>query len=180
MRLVTTGARLVLGSYLAVHGAQKLFGAFGGAGLDATGKGFESIGLTPGREMAMLAGVAELGGGLLTVTAVAEPLGPVTIAATMAVASAVHRKAGPLASKGGYELPLTNLALAAVLAAGAHRTVRLGPRLPRRIAVLTGVGAAVFAGISVAQLLRPAEPPAASPAPPPDAPTPALDAENAE
>jgi putative oxidoreductase len=164
MRLVPTGARLVLGSYLAVHGAQKLFGAFDGPGLDATGKGFESIGLTPGREMAMLAGASELAGGVLTATGVAEPLGPVTIAAAMAVASAVHRKAGPLAAQGGYELPLTNLALAAVLAAGAHEGLRLGPRLPRGIAVLAGVGAGALAGFSVAQLLRrPPAQPAATP-----------------
>jgi putative oxidoreductase len=49
------GTRLVLGSYLAVHGTQKLFGAFGGPGLAAAGTGFESIGLTPGKPMAALA-----------------------------------------------------------------------------------------------------------------------------
>jgi putative oxidoreductase len=179
MRLVTTGARVVLGSYLAVHGAQKLFGAFGGPGLDATGQGFASIGLTPGREMAMLAGVAELGGGLLTATGVAEPLGPVTLTATMAVASAVHRKAGPLAAKGGYELPLTNLALAAVLAADTHGAIRLGPRLPRRLAVLTGVGAALFGGLLVARLVRPATSPPRPPQPI-TAEEPTLDVEGVE
>ena len=164
MRLVPTGARLVLGSYLAVHGTQKLFGVFDGAGLDATGKGFESIGLKPGREMAILAGASELVGGVLTATGVAEPLGPITIAGAMAVAAAVHRKAGPLGAKGGYELPLTNLALAAVLAAGAHEGFRLSPRLPRGIAVLLGVGAGALAGFSVAQLVRhsTAQPDAAS------------------
>jgi putative oxidoreductase len=43
------GTRLVLGSYLAVHGAQKLFGTFGGSGLDKAGAGFDRIGLRPGR-----------------------------------------------------------------------------------------------------------------------------------
>src|SRR5271154_1944289 len=84
--------RLVLGGYLAAHGAQKLFGSFGGPGLDATAAGFERLGLSPGREMAILAGASERGGGLLTATGVAEPLGPIMVAGAMTVATAVHRK----------------------------------------------------------------------------------------
>ncbi len=79
-------ARAVLGGYLAVHGAQKLFGSFEGPGLEATAAGFESLGMKPGKTMAALAGASELGGGLLTVTGVAEPLGPLMIAGTMVVA----------------------------------------------------------------------------------------------
>ena len=45
--VILLGTRLVLGSYLAVHGAQKLFGAFGGPGLDKAGTGFDRIGLSP-------------------------------------------------------------------------------------------------------------------------------------
>src|SRR6202451_1639735 len=104
--------RVVFGSYLAVHGAQKLFGMFGGHGLDATGAAFESMGLRPGKVMAALAGASEMGGGVLTATGIADPLGPLSIAGTMVVASAVHRKQGPLSQNGGFELPLTNLALA--------------------------------------------------------------------
>jgi putative oxidoreductase len=44
------GTRLVVGSYLAVHGAQKLFGAFGAPGLDKAGSGFHRIGLRPGKQ----------------------------------------------------------------------------------------------------------------------------------
>src|SRR5580698_7660484 len=109
----------MFGSYLAVHGAQKLFGVFGGHGLDATGAAFESMGLRPGKVMAAVAGASELGGGVLTATGIADPLGPLSIAGTMVVASAVHRKQGPLAQNGGFELPLTNLALAVgLLSAG--------------------------------------------------------------
>jgi putative oxidoreductase len=104
--------RSVLGGYLAVHGAQKLFGAFGGHGLDATAAGFESMGLRPVKAGATLAGVSELGGGILTVTGIADPLGPLALSGAMAVAAAVHRKQGPLSQNGGFELPLTNLALA--------------------------------------------------------------------
>jgi putative oxidoreductase len=88
---VLLGTRLVLGGYLAVHGAQKLFGAFGGPGLDAAGAGFESIGLTPGKQMAALAGVTELAGGVLTGSGAADPLGPLAIIGAMSVAAATHR-----------------------------------------------------------------------------------------
>ena len=133
MRAITTAARAVLGGYLAVHGAQKLFGSFGGAGLDGTAELFDKIGLTPGRQMAALAGATELGGGVLTATGALHPLGPVAVASTMAVATAVHRKAGPMATKGGYELPLTNLAFALVLATARPVTTSGGgSRRPRR------------------------------------------------
>ena len=71
--------RLVLGSYLAVHGAQKLFGTFGGPGLEKAGAGFDRIGLRPGRQMAAAAGITELGGGLLTAAGIADPAGPLAI-----------------------------------------------------------------------------------------------------
>ena len=89
------GTRLVLGSYLAVHGAQKLFGSFGGPGLERAGAGFDRIGLTPGKPMAALAGATELGGGLLTVPGVADPAGPLAIIGAMTVASATHRASRP-------------------------------------------------------------------------------------
>ena len=115
--VILLGTRLVLGSYLAVHGAQKLFGAFGGPGLDKAGAGFDRIGLSPGKPMAALAGATELGGGLLTVAGAADPAGPLAIIGAMMVASVTHRASGPLAANRGFELPLTNLAAAAALAA---------------------------------------------------------------
>src|SRR5580692_1926767 len=94
------GTRLVLGSYLAVHGAQKLFGAFEGPGLDAAAGFFDQIGLSPGRQMALLASVSELAGGVLTATGIAYPIGPLAIVGAMSVASVTHREKGPLAQKG--------------------------------------------------------------------------------
>jgi putative oxidoreductase len=153
MRNVAVFGRLALGGYLAAHGAQKLFGVFGGQGLDATAASFERLGLTPAREMAMLAGAAELGGGLLTATGIADPLGPVTIAGAMAVATAVQRKKGPFAADGGYELPLTNLALATALVASGPGSFRLGPQLPRPLATAVIVGAALVTAVPLAKLL---------------------------
>ena len=145
------GARVVVGGYLAVHGAQKLFGAFGGPGLEKAAAGFERIGLAPGRQMAALAGAAELGGGLLTVAGAADPAGPLAIIGTMAVASATHRANGPLARDGGFELPLTNLAAASALAAAGPGRFRAGPALPRP---LTAAAAAIGGLLAIGTLVK--------------------------
>jgi putative oxidoreductase len=159
--------RAVLGGYLAAHGAQKLFGAFGGPGLDPVAAAFDRIGLRPGRPMATLAGVSELGGGLLTALGFGDPLGPVAIAGTMAVASATHRANGPFAAKGGYELALANLGAALTFAAtGPGRYSldgRSGRRLPRPLTRLIVLGAIAAAAANVAMLLR-AKQPASTPA----------------
>jgi putative oxidoreductase len=147
------GTRLVLGSYLAVHGAQKLFGAFGGPGLERAGAGFDRIGLTPGKPMAALAGATELGGGLLTVAGVADPAGPLAIIGAMTVASVTHRASGPLAANRGFELPLTNLAAAAALTAAGPGRFRIGPALSRRLTTAAVAGGAVLAAASLAKML---------------------------
>ena len=148
------GSRLVLGSYLAVHGAQKLFGAFEGPGLEAAGGFFEKIGLTPGREMAILASASELGGGILTTTGIAWPLGPLAIMGTMTVASVTHRENGPLAMKNGFEHPLTNAATAAALAAAGPGFMALGPAAPKWAVRLAAVGGAGLAAFSISKLLQ--------------------------
>ncbi|HTS99823.1 MAG TPA: DoxX family membrane protein, partial [Streptosporangiaceae bacterium] len=158
------GARVVVGGYLAVHGAQKLFGAFGGPGLGKAAAGFERIGLAPGRQMAALAGAAELGGGLLTVAGAADPAGPLAIIGTMAVASATHRANGPLARDGGFELPLTNLAAAAALAAAGPGRFRLGPALPRPLAAAVGASGGLLAVGSIAKIAKAARAARATPA----------------
>jgi putative oxidoreductase len=146
------GSRLVLGSYLAVHGAQKLFGWFGGPGLDAASAGFASIGLTPGKPMAALAGATELGGGVLTAAGIGDPLGPLAIMGTMTVAAVTHRANGPLAANRGFELPLTNVAAAAAIAASGPGLFRLGPRLSRSLTVISVIVGGVLAVGSVAML----------------------------
>jgi putative oxidoreductase len=166
--LMLLGTRLVLGSYLAVHGAQKLFGSFGGPGLERAGAGFDRIGLTPGKPMAALAGATELGGGLLTVAGVADPAGPLAIIGAMTVASATHRASGPLAANRGFELPLTNLAAAAALAAAGPGRFRIGPPLSRRLTTAAVAGGAALAAASLAKMLTAARDSAgaAQPAPP--------------
>lgn len=142
--------RAVLGGYLAAHGAQKLFGAFGGRGLGPTAAGFDRLGLRPGKVTATAAGLSELGGGILTVAGLADPIGPVAIAGTMAVAATTHRSGGPFAANRGYELPATNLAAALGLAAagpGRYSLDRLARRhLSRPFVALVIAGAAAGAG----------------------------------
>ena len=106
------GTRLVLGGYLAVrcseavrHIRRPRAGEAGNCG--------HHLGLRPGKPMAAAAGITELGGGLLTAAGMADPAGPLAIIGAMTVAAATHRANGPLAAKGGFELPLTNLAAAA-------------------------------------------------------------------
>ena len=159
-------SRLVLGGYMIVHGTQKLFGAFGGHGLEGTGGFFEDIGLAPGKQMAALAGTAELGSGVLTATGIAYPLGPLMVAGTMAVATTIYRSNGALAAQGGFELPLTNLAVASALAAAGPGKLRLGKHLPKPLTTVAGLASAGIAGYAIAQLVGDAAgQPGAAPSP---------------
>ena len=101
--------RVALGLLLFAHGTQKLFGWYGGYGLDGTGGFFESVGHRPGRRMAMFAGLSEAAGGALLVLGLLTPLAAAMIMGTMIVASvSVHADNGLWATNGGYELPMTN------------------------------------------------------------------------
>jgi len=98
--------RLVIGTTLAVHGAQKLFGLFGGYGLAGTGGYFESIGFRPGKPLAFIAGIGETLGGLLLAVGLFTPFASAVLLSTMVVAIAVHADKGFFAQSGGYEYPL--------------------------------------------------------------------------
>ena len=99
--------RLTLGLTLAAHGTQKLFGWFGGPGLDATGQFFEMIGFIPGRRHAVRAGLAETGGGLLLALGLITPVAAALLFSVMLVAAVtVHIKKGFFAQNGGYEYNL--------------------------------------------------------------------------
>lgn len=66
--------RSAIGLTLAAHGAQKLFGWFGGAGLNGTAGFMESLGFRPGRRQARMAGLVEAGGGLLLALGLLTPV----------------------------------------------------------------------------------------------------------
>jgi putative oxidoreductase len=115
--------RIVVGSLFAGHGAQKLFGWFGGHGLAKTGGFFESIGFRPGRPMALVAGAAELGGGVLLALGLFVPAAAALLAGVMVSAiAAVHWRKGLWNQNGGIEYPLVLGTVAfAVAAIGAGR-----------------------------------------------------------
>lgn len=109
--------RVPTGIILMAHGAQKLFGWFGGGGLEGTGAWMDSIGLGPGVLMAFLAGAAEFFGGLALVVGFLTRLAGVATAFTMVVAIfTVHIGSGLFVSNGGYEFGLSLLAACAALA----------------------------------------------------------------
>jgi len=115
--------RIPVGIIFAAHGAQKLFGWFGGYGLEGTGQFFGSIGLTPGYLMALLAGLVEFFGGLALVLGVLVRPAAAALAGAMLIAVfAVHWSKGFFASNGGYEYALALLAASvALVLSGAGR-----------------------------------------------------------
>ena len=99
--------RLALGLYMAAHGAQKLFGWFGGHGLDATGEFMVQLGFKQGRTFATLASVTEVASGLLVALGFLGPVGPALMVSVMIVAAVtVHLKNGVFAQNGGVEVPV--------------------------------------------------------------------------
>ncbi|MBF6328044.1 DoxX family protein [Nocardia transvalensis] len=75
--------RLGFGLLLAVHGTQKLFGWFGGFGWSATAQAFDGMGYNPGKFFGTLAGLSEIGGGLLLAAGLLTPLGAAIALGTM-------------------------------------------------------------------------------------------------
>jgi putative oxidoreductase len=106
--------RVVFGLVFAGHGAQKLFGWFGGYGIAGTGGFLESIGFRPGKLFATAAALSEFGGGLLLALGFLGPVGPALLLSVMFVAGiTVHRKNAFFVATNGLEHPLI-MATAAV------------------------------------------------------------------
>ena len=145
--------RVVTGGLLIGHGAQKLFGAFGGKGVRGTAQGFEKLGLEPAEEWAQVAGASEVGGGGLTALGLLSPIGPILTAAPMIVAWRKKHGDKPIwSNQGGAELPLTNLTIAAALILAGPGPISvdrlLGIKTPWWLSLLIVIGTAM--GIVVA------------------------------
>lgn len=112
----TLSLRVIGGIIFAAHGAQKLFAWFGGYGLEGTGQWMDSIGLSPGYYMALLAGSAEFFGGLLLLLGLLTRPTAVVLAFTMLVAIVtVHLENGLFMANNGYEFGLALFALSVAL-----------------------------------------------------------------
>jgi putative oxidoreductase len=166
MKLGLTIFRVILGGTMFAHGAQKLFGWFGGHGLDATGQAFEGMGLRPGKRTALVAGASEAGGGALIATGLLTPLGS---AATIGVMSqavrTIHWEKGFFVTEGGYEYNLALMAGAFMLADVGPGPVSLDRALGTEKTGLLVALAALGAGLAGPRLLERLAPSEPAPAP---------------
>jgi putative oxidoreductase len=99
--------RLILGALMVGHGAQKLFGWFGGYGIAGTAGFFEQLGFRPGRLFVITAALSEVGSGILIALGLFGPVGPALLLSVMIVAAvSAHWKNGVFATTNGIEVPL--------------------------------------------------------------------------
>lgn len=154
--------RLVIGLTLAAHGAQKLFGWWGGPGMANWTQAVTRLRIRPAKPWAWVAALSEFGGGLLVASGFLTPLGCLAIAGSMLVAIAtVHLSKGFWVTKGGYEFNLSILAAVAALALtgpGAYSLDEaLRIHLPQPATVIAGA-IAVILGVSATLLSRGPQP----------------------
>ena len=150
--------RVGVGLIVAAHGAQKLFGWWGGPGMNGWTQSVTRLRIRPARPWAWIAALAELGGGLLVALGLLSPLGSLAIAGSMLVAIVtVHLAKGFWVGKGGYEYNLALLAAVASLALTGPGTYSvdhaLGVSLPEPLTLLIGT-IALIAGVAVTLATR--------------------------
>lgn len=141
-KLVSTNAgfsalalRFPIAIIFMAHGAQKLFGLFGGYGLDGTGQWMASIGLEPGYFMALLAGGAEFFGGLALLIGLLVRPAALMLSITMVVAIfSVHFANGLFMTNNGYEFGLALLAASVALMLSGAGKVSLDNLIAKRLA----------------------------------------------
>lgn len=131
----TLPLRLIAGILFMAHGAQKLFSWFGGYGLEGTGQWMESIGLTPGYLMALMAGSVEFIGGILLIIGLLTRPTSFVLAITMIVAIfTVHIDNGLFMATNGYEFALTLVAISISLMFSGAGKLSLDSAVAERLA----------------------------------------------
>ncbi|MGW7369042.1 DoxX family protein [Streptomyces sp. NPDC054841] len=124
--------RLTVGVIMAGHGAQKLFGWFGGPGLDAAGKGFADLGYEPGVVFAGLAGASEFLGGLGLAVGLLTPLAAAAVIGVMINAMVLASDSGLFSVGAAFEYPMALAAVALSIAALGPGRLSLDLRFPWR------------------------------------------------
>jgi putative oxidoreductase len=147
--------RGVAGGLLTGHGGQKLFGWFGGPGIEGTTGFMDSLGLQPAKPWATMAGGSEFAGGLLTTLGLLHPIGPILKFGPMLTAiRQMHWKTPVWATEGGAELPMTNIAIGVALATSDPGRLSLdyllGIKVPKTVTL--AVMAGVIAGLVMSEV----------------------------
>ncbi len=139
--------RVVVGLLVAGHGAQKIFGWFGGHGMAGFSGWLHSLGFRPPLLWSWLGALAEFGGGVLLTLGLFSPLGSIAISSSMLTAIARAHWPKVWTAENGFELPLTYLVVALTVAAMGPGTYSLdavlGTALPTAVAVALGIAALV-------------------------------------
>jgi putative oxidoreductase len=148
--------RVGVGGALAAHGAQKLFGWFGGHGIEGTGAAFDKMGFTPGKANAVAAGLGEAGGGALLALGLATPAAGAAVVGTMTVAASLHAPKGFFSTEGGLEYPAVLGVVAGALALTGPGELSLDRLLGHRInrPWMTAVGLGLVAPAVSLVILR--------------------------
>lgn len=122
--------RIPIGIIFIAHGAQKLFGWFGGYGLEGTGQWMASIGLEPGYFLALLAGSAEFFGGIaLFVGLFTRPVAAMLTVTMLVAIFSAHAANGLFMANNGYEFALALLAISVSLVFSGAGKFALDPRI---------------------------------------------------
>jgi putative oxidoreductase len=150
--------RLVVGGVMFGHGAQKLFGWFGGYGLTGTSGYFEGqLRLRPATFWTLLAGLSEAGGGLLLALGLLDPLGSLGIIASMLMAIVLVHWPRFWVTDNGIEYSLVLITAAFVAAIGGPGSYSLDAALrislPAPATLLVGL-ALVLVGAAIALATR--------------------------
>ncbi len=162
--------RSVLGASIAAHGAQKLFGWFGGPGMERAGTMMESLGFRPGDRFARAASLAEIAAGVLTATGSGGPLGPAMLLGVMSTAAvSAHLKNGYWNQNRGYELNAMYALPALLLALDDHGAFSIDHAIGARQMFgpatrwIALIGAAAAAAYVLSQRTPPLQPQQATP-----------------